>query len=377
MKICYIADSDVITTIRYLRYFVEQGHEVYLIPTKLHHFDVDLEGSELDGINIINIYDKGASMIKLMVSLRKVFKSLSPDLIHIHSITRPGFAAAFVSMKIPVVLTPWGRDLLVSPLISQRARLKLRIFLPRISGLISGSSIMHVYSVKYGLNPERSYLINMGIDTQKFRTGLDTRCLRNKLNIPTNKKIVLVPRQWEEKQNTELILRSVPLVLKDHPNTVFIFKNIFGNLGPLLNVIKKELGLTNEVFLIDRDSTPVESYKELPLYYNLANIIVSIPNWDTGNPATVMEAMACGCFPIVSPANKKWITNRKNGLVIIPDSIESIANGIIEVLSVPKWMDGALTTNQKIIDWGGNFHTNMAEISNIYSTIIQKANSIK
>jgi len=98
MKICYIADSDIIITIRYVRYFVEQGHEVYLIPAKIHAFDVEMEGSELEGINIINLGFnwRDTNVIKLMFSLRKILKAISPELIHIMNFTKVGMAAAFV-----------------------------------------------------------------------------------------------------------------------------------------------------------------------------------------------------------------------------------------------------------------------------------------
>jgi glycosyltransferase involved in cell wall biosynthesis len=372
MKICYIADSDIIITIRYVRYFVEQGHEVYLIPAKIHAFDVEMEGSELEGINIINLGFnwRDTNVIKLMFSLRKILKAISPELIHIMNFTKVGMAAAFVSGEIPVVFTPWGADLIRPRRTLSRSNFMLRIFMSKISIQLAGSCIMHLNAVKYGLRPEYCRLIDLGIDTEKFKAGIDTYRLKRKLNIPEGKKIVLVPRQWSIKQNTELILRAIPLVLKEYPNTVFIFKNVVGSLGPLLERVKKELYLTTEVHLIDRDSTPVESYKELPLYYNLAAITVSIPTWDAGAPYTVSEAMACGSIPIVSPANNVWVKNRKNGLIIIPESIEAIANGIIEILNNPEWVQGASSFNQQIIDWGLNFNVTMAEISNIYSEIV-------
>ena len=57
-------------------------------------------------------------------------------------------------------------------------------------------------------------------------------------------------------------------------------------------------------------------------------------------------------------------------MIIIPESIEAFANGIIEILNNPEWVQGASSFNQQIIDWGLNFNVTMAEISNIYSEIV-------
>ena len=73
MKICYIADSDIIITIRYLKYFVKQGHEVYLIPAKVHTFNVEMKGGELDGVNIVNLnLDwRNTNWLKLIFTLKR------------------------------------------------------------------------------------------------------------------------------------------------------------------------------------------------------------------------------------------------------------------------------------------------------------------
>lgn len=374
MKICYIADSDIIITIRYLKYFVKQGHEVYLIPAKVHTFNVEMKGGELDGVNIVNLnLDwRNTNWLKLIFTLKRKLKLISPDLVHIMNISRIGIAASFANRTIPIILTPWGADLLIPENRTYISKLKMRMFLSRISLQLAGSTLMHLKAVELGLNPKKCHLIDLGIDTKKFKPGLDSSVIRNKLKIPLNKNIVLVPRQWSVKQNTELILRSVPLILDACPNTVFIFKNVVGSLGPLLHKVREELNLNDDVFLIDRDKTPLESYNELPLYYNLADITVSIPTYDAGAPYTVSESMACGSVPMVSPANKVWVKNRKNGLVIIPENKESISAGIIELLKKPEWVKKASFLNHHIIDWGLNFDFVMSEISEIYSQIIIK-----
>lgn len=53
------------------------------------------------------------------------------------------------------------------------------------------------------------------------------------------------------------------------------------------------------------------------LYYSQAKIWVSIPESDATS-ISLLEAMSMGCVPVVSdlPANREWITDGDNGLIV-------------------------------------------------------------
>jgi glycosyltransferase involved in cell wall biosynthesis len=371
MKILFIADPNVITTIRFMNYFIDNSCEVFIIPVLLN---IDKNKTNYSNkVNFVHVSQNNNSFIKLIINLKKVIAKISPDIIHIHCITQIGMAAAFCFNSIPIFVTPWGRDLLVSPFSSFKYRVKLRLFFKNIDGLISGTPLLHLHAVMFGLNPSKCFLINMGIDTTKFNVKVDASLLKERFNIDKNTNVVLVPRQWEKKQNTDIILRSVPAVLEKFPNTIFIFKNRFGSMGLILTRIVKELGLGEEVFLIDNDLSAEASYRELPMFYSLSNVTVSVPSWDAGSPSTVMEALACGSIPIVSHANCIWVRNKKNGLVLDQINKESISSGIIEILKRPDWIQGVSEYNYKLMDWGVNFENNMNEIMNIYKDLINNS----
>ena len=52
-------------------------------------------------------------------------------------------------------------------------------------------------------------------------------------------------------------------------------------------------------------------------YYALAKYWVSIPESDA-TAISLFEAMAMGCIPVVSdlPANREWVSNGENGIVV-------------------------------------------------------------
>lgn len=380
MKICYIADPDIIISLRYMKYFVDRGHEVSLIPSKIHDFDLSMEGNELDGIKVHfdNRIRNERKIYKLIVPIKDVLKVIKPDIIHIHSLTTQiAKATAFSAGKIPLVLMPWGADLLKSPQGGIRNWLITKLALKRLSAVVAPSAIMLQYAAYYGVHPSLTHLITTGTDLMSFNLDVDYIPLKNKLNIPPNAKVILAPRQWSEKQNTELILRSVPLVLKEFPNVYFVFKNVIGNLGSKLHAIVDELSLSNRVFLIDRDEPPFISYANLPPFYRMADAVLSIPSWDTGGPSTLMETMACGSVPIVSKANSQWVRHKMSGFVLNHITIDSIAESIVEVLSEPNWVKHAREINHMIIKWGADVKVGMSKIESLYENILESRDYIQ
>lgn len=66
-----------------------------------------------------------------------------------------------------------------------------------------------------------------------------------------------------------------------------------------------------------------------------------------GASASLMEAMACGLFPIVSdiPANREWITHGRNGLLFTPGRPDALRECLESVISGIPWMAAAIAEN--------------------------------
>jgi glycosyltransferase involved in cell wall biosynthesis len=66
-------------------------------------------------------------------------------------------------------------------------------------------------------------------------------------------------------------------------------------------------------------------------YYARARVFVSIPESDA-TAISLLEAMASGCIPIVSdlPANREWVTDKMNGIVV-RDLSENFFEGVLKM----------------------------------------------
>ena len=109
------------------------------------------------------------------------------------------------------------------------------------------------------------------------------------------------------------------------------FKMTFVGNGSLLESVKEhvsKLGLSDKVNFLGKVNND-----ELPGLLAQNDIYLSASKWD-GTSLSLMEAMACGLFPIVSDinANSCWIQNEVNGYLHKVGNAESLASCIIKLL---------------------------------------------
>ena len=81
-----------------------------------------------------------------------------------------------------------------------------------------------------------------------------------------------------------------------------------------------------------------------------AEISTSISTHD-GTPNTLLEAMACACFPVVGDleALREWITPGVNGLLVEPGKPQALADALLLALSQPELRARAAQINRRLI----------------------------
>ena len=135
----------------------------------------------------------------------------------------------------------------------------------------------------------------------------------------------------------------------------------------LINLTKK-LNLEKEVTFTGKINNT-----ELPKLLQKANIYISMPTTE-GVSASLFEAMASGCFPIVTdlPGNSNWINHKING-VLVPCCDEKIlADSIIWTYSNHEIMEKAMLENRHFVEENANYAINMKKISEKYHELINQ-----
>ena len=128
----------------------------------------------------------------------------------------------------------------------------------------------------------------------------------------------------------------------------------------------KELGIEGAVELL----APIPN-AEMADQYRRAQILVS-PSIHDGTPNTLLEGMACGCFPVAGNLEsiREWITHNENGLLFDSTDPQSIADAIIEGIEKVNLREKAAVLNAEIISARAEYQNNMERAEEFYNSII-------
>jgi glycosyltransferase involved in cell wall biosynthesis len=127
-----------------------------------------------------------------------------------------------------------------------------------------------------------------------------------------------------------------------------------------------KLGIANSVQLLA--PMPHEQIAEV---YRSAQIIVS-PSTHDGTPNTLLEGMACGCFPVAGDLEsiREWIADGQNGLLIDPANPVALAEAILKAIKNKDLRARAAGLNLEIITSRAEYARNMTRVESFYQEVV-------
>ena len=116
------------------------------------------------------------------------------------------------------------------------------------------------------------------------------------------------------------------------------------------------------------------SHREISAVLNRADIYVSLADTD-GASASLFEAMAAGCYPIVSniAANAAWIEDRRNGRLVAVDDHEGLAMAVEEAMRNPKELHRVGQINHAFAESQLDLQKNTAAFYALFERIAPRA----
>ena len=183
---------------------------------------------------------------------------------------------------------------------------------------------------------------------------------------PVEKPVIFNPRGFRAYVRNDTFFRAIPLVLKEIPNARFVCASMAGQ-AEALNWVSK-LGIEKSVELL-----APRPHAEMADVYQSAQILVS-PSTHDGTPNTLLEGMACGCFPIAGDLEsiREWITDGINGLLIDSGDPSSLADAIIKAIKDKDLRAQAAGQNEALIASRAEYARNMARAEEFYQSVVRR-----
>jgi len=283
--LCLLGDADHVHLRRWAQEMLARGWRVSVVTAR----PLAQEGVEQIVLPPVR---RSSDWLWRVGAARAAVRALNPDLLHAHYITSYGYLGARVAGAIPLVMTAWGSDLLVTPFESPLKRWLTGWSLRR-ARLITGDSADLVAAARaYG--PKAAlHEVHWGVDLTRF-APVDWA------SKPEFEAVSL--RSWSANYRIDQILRAFARVHQAHPQVVL---HLLGG-GPDeagLKALAVELGLGDAARFHGRlDDAGMAAVLAR------CKLSISVPASDATS-VSLLEGMACGLAAIASelPANRQWL----------------------------------------------------------------------
>jgi glycosyltransferase involved in cell wall biosynthesis len=382
MRTLFVADGRSPTARNWIQYWTARGDEVYLAST----FPCDpiphLAGLEIApvafsgrGAPSASAPPRDARLISLRQTirhwlgpltlpragqrLRGIVERIQPDLIHALRIPYEGMLAANAGLQVPLIVSVWGNDFTLhapsTPLMKHHTHWTMLA----ADALHADCERDIRLAREWGLDPSKPTLVspgNGGIHTDIFVPPAH----------PVEEPVIFNPRGFRAYVRNDTFFRAIPLVLKQIPNARFICASMAGQ-AEALNWVNK-LGIEKSVELL-----APRPHAEMADVYRSAQVIIS-PSTHDGTPNTLLEGMACGCFPIAGDLEsiREWLTDGVNSLLVDSGNPSALAGAIVSAVKNKDLRAQAAGQNETLIASRAEYTRNMARADDFYKKVIGK-----
>jgi glycosyltransferase involved in cell wall biosynthesis len=182
---------------------------------------------------------------------------------------------------------------------------------------------------------------------------------------PIEEPVIINPRGFRPYVRNDSLFKAIPLVLAKHPDTKFKFALMAGETQAMQWSRELEIGHAVELL------APMPHF-EMAEVFRRAQIVVS-PSVHDGTPNSLLEGIACGCFPAAGDLEsiREWITPNENGLLFDANDPRSIADALISAIENKNLRSKAAGLNQEIIASRAEYKSNMLKAEEFYTQVIK------
>jgi glycosyltransferase involved in cell wall biosynthesis len=358
MRIAMLAHTNSPWTGHYVRYFQAEGCEVRVF---------SLSPDPLPDCDVVYLADRDGALGKLgllrnVPRIRRMLREQRPDVVFATYLSSNGITAA-LCWSGPLLVSARGGDVLEQagyrPAPPWLLGPLLRFVCRRADRVHAVSEELVQALTGYGIPADRITRFPMGIDPGRFAPRADG----TGGNRPPR---IICTRRQDHVYDNPSVVRALGL-LRDRGHG---FTATFLGGGPLLHELQELIRDLHLDPLVEcRGETP---HADLPRLLGEADIYVSASTSD-GTSSSLLEALACGLFPVVSRirANEPWVVDGENGLLFEPRDADGLARALARALGDAEWRRRATETNRRTVERQADLRANLRRTMELLQACIE------
>lgn len=286
------------------------------------------------------------------------------ELIHAHWAIPAGLMALVVGRICgkPVIVTAHGSDILVTPKGNALITNIVRLVLNRADAVTSVAEHLTAEIIGMGIPEDKLLTFPMSVLPESFQADGP---------LPDGwgaERVIFSNRSLYPVYDIESLVRAASAILERVPDAKVLIAGEGPEAGRLAS-LARELGVAERVELLG--AVP---HEQMPKYLRGASAYVSTALSD-GASVSLLEAMACGTFPIVAdiPANREWIEDGRNGFLFPPNDADALARKVEECLNQPGLVAKAREINARLIYERARWRSNIEKLLGLYERVTARS----
>jgi glycosyltransferase involved in cell wall biosynthesis len=351
MKLLYIAFGYSSHTIKWVKYFRDNGHQVMLISF--------YPAAPIDGIDFRYIPCSNRYSVVLKVNrIKRLIAEFKPDILHAHYASSNGMVAALSGFH-PFVLSVWGDDIMEFPRLSFLHRLAIKKTILRADYLTATSHMLATKTSELAGFLRNIQVIPFGVDLNKF-----TYCQRP----PRELLIIGTVRNFTPKYGLEYLIEAFSRLVDNYKHLRLVLIGD-GRIRPQLEALVRSLKISQFVSFLGAvpNDEVAKHLKEIDIF-----VMPSIGQGEIFGVAAV-EAMATGLPVVASRVGglPEVVDDGRTGILVEPESVDALKKGIeFYILSAELRLKHGQQGRQKVekqYDW----RQNAGSMEKLYELILK------
>jgi glycosyltransferase involved in cell wall biosynthesis len=394
MRILFIADGRSPTAINWIGHFIHRGHEVHLASTYQCVPQLDLASlhilptafSRMGASTSMGESNERSSLIKRLLNtsmrtkirqriipltlpraakaLSRILEETRPNLVHALRIPYEGMITALADPKIPMIISVWGNDFTLQARATRLMSGYTRKAARRTDALMADCQRDIRLAHEWGFPEGRPAIVlpgGGGVQLDIFFPPDE----------PVSAPVVIHPRGLRAYIRNDTFFHAIPHVLGKCPEARFLCAAMQGE--PQAERWVADLEIEDTVTLLPRLDR-----EEVADLFRRGAVVVS-PSEHDGAPNSLIEAMACGCFPVAGDIEsvREWIRHGENGLLVDPADPQALAEAILTALEDDELRAKSRPDNMQLVAERAEYGAVMRKAETFYQMVVESTENRK